>query len=623
MTARRAIRVLHCPDDVGGHPSTLARAERELGLESTSLVLVESPFGYTADVVLRRSGDGRLRFEARRVEWLIRAATSFDVVHFNFGRSLAPARPFRLADVPLLRRLGKKIVVTFQGDDVRQGDVARRRFELSTAHELPEAYSSGVDKARRRTVQVFSRCADRLFFLNPDLAYVLPDRAEFLPYASVDLSRYRPIPPPANRVPVVVHAPSDRRVKGTHYVLEAVDRLQRSGIAVELRLVEGLTRDAAVPLYADGDVFVDQLIAGWYGGAAVEAMALGRPVIAFIREDDLSLIPEAMRDELPVVNATPETIDGSLRKLVEATAEEREAAGRAVAGVRRALARSARRRLAHAGCLLRARRRPAVNWSPWFERTTRRARVPPGRSPATATETYSSGLWGRAMSSRPSIRVTVFPDGACSVTTSTWSWEPRSSSHGSRRELGVSSTYFVMLRSAFYNLFGRDNHDAVHALVGLGHRIGLHYDAAYKPPGEVTRSHAASIELEAAFLESMFSIPVRTVSFHQPSFGPDPGEMHPRGLVSAWNMPGYAYVSDANKSEGMSRTEELLASGLRPAFQLLVHPIWWATDDPTATTEELFDRAMLANLEREQEQILAVERAFGARRSFTIAREEP
>lgn len=190
-------------------------------------------------------------------------------------------------------------------------------------------------------------------------------------------------------------------------------------------------------------------------------------------------------------------------------------------------------------------------------------------------------------------------------------------------ELGVSSTYFVMLRSAFYNLFGRDNHDAVHALVGLGHRIGLHYDAAYKPPGEVTRSHAASIELEAAFLESMFSIPVRTVSFHQPSFGPDPGEMHPRGLVSAWNMPGYAYVSDANKSEGMSRTEELLASGLRPAFQLLVHPIWWATDDPTATTEELFDRAMLANLEREQEQILAVERAFGARRSFTIAREEP
>ena len=122
---------------------------------------------------------------------------------------------------------------------------------------------------------------------------------------------------------MVVHAPSDRRVKGTHYVLEAVDRLQRSGIAVELRLVEGLTRDAAVPLYADGDVFVDQLIAGWYGGAAVEAMALGRPVIAFIREDDLSLIPEAMRDELPVVNATPETIDGSLRKLVEATAEER------------------------------------------------------------------------------------------------------------------------------------------------------------------------------------------------------------------------------------------------------------------------------------------------------------
>ena len=194
-----------------------------------------------------------------------------------------------------------------------------------------------------------------------------------------------------------------------------------------------------------------------------------------------------------------------------------------------------------------------VNRSPWFERTTRRARVPPG----PFTRDGYRDLLERALGAGYEFAAFDSGDGVpgrCLLRHDV-DVELGAALELARieAELGVSSTYFVMLRSAFYNLFGRDNHDAVHALVGLGHRIGLHYDAAYKPPGEVTRSHAASIELEAAFLESMFSIPVRTVSFHQPSFGPDPGEMHPRGLVSAWNMPGYAYVSDANKSEGMSR----------------------------------------------------------------------
>jgi len=41
---------------------------------------------------------------------------------------------------------------------------------------------------------------------------------------------------------------------------------------------------------------------------AVELMALGKPVICYIREGDLKFIPEKMRQDLPIINANPNTI---------------------------------------------------------------------------------------------------------------------------------------------------------------------------------------------------------------------------------------------------------------------------------------------------------------------------
>ncbi len=58
------------------------------------------------------------------------------------------------------------------------------------------------------------------------------------------------------------------------------------GVRFEFTLVEGLHREEAKRLYERADLFVDQLILGWYGGVAVELMALGKPVIAHIRPGD-------------------------------------------------------------------------------------------------------------------------------------------------------------------------------------------------------------------------------------------------------------------------------------------------------------------------------------------------
>ncbi|MEP6811472.1 MAG: glycosyltransferase family 1 protein [Actinomycetota bacterium] len=301
----------------------LAEAERRLGLDSRCVTIDPPPYGYDADEIL---GDrGVLLRELRRWKTLIRALRDVDVVHFNFGSSLLPrlpprhrrapweaafdlyARAVELRDLPLLRLAGKRIFVTYQGDDVRPTGAARG---LSRA---PAQLAADARKAR--AAAVFARYADGIYALNPDLLDYLPEQACFLPYASVDLDAWRPVGSPASSgPPVVVHAPTDAALKGTSALVAAVDRLRSDGLEVELVLVTGVSRAAARREFERADLGVDQLLSGWYGGVSVELMALGKPVVAHVRSDWLERIPAEMRAELPLIDATPATIESVLRE---------------------------------------------------------------------------------------------------------------------------------------------------------------------------------------------------------------------------------------------------------------------------------------------------------------------
>ena len=335
--ANKPLRVLHCPEMVGGHPQQLARAERERGLRSWSLVFRPSKYQYATDEVLWNEHDGRLTCEAKRWLMLGRALWHYDLIHFNFGKSLLPeptfpvpglapswktrlknavARCLELRDLALLKRAGKAIVVTFQGDDARQENVLRTYAEWDPAVELePGYYSPASDAHKRRRIAEVDRYADVIYALNPDLLRVLPARAKFLPYANVDPWQWTPSArKEPNRPPLVLHAPTHQGVKGTRHVLEAVRRLKEENVPLRFELLEGLTRDQAKERYLQADVLVDQLLLGWYGGLSVELMALGKPVIGYIRPSDLQFVPAELRADLPVIQATPHTIYDVLKE---------------------------------------------------------------------------------------------------------------------------------------------------------------------------------------------------------------------------------------------------------------------------------------------------------------------
>ncbi len=102
---------------------------------------------------------------------------------------------------------------------------------------------------------------------------------------------------------------------------------------VELEIVEGLDHREAFERYRNADIVVDQLNAGWYGVFAIEAMALGKPVVTFLHEEAVRRTEEAFGIEVPIVGATKETLVDALRPLVESSEERRRvgAASRAYA----------------------------------------------------------------------------------------------------------------------------------------------------------------------------------------------------------------------------------------------------------------------------------------------------
>lgn len=326
-TVQTPLRVLHWPSATGGNPQGLARAERAIGLQSWSILAQQHLFQYQADEVLLGAGENRLKLELKRWPIVWRALRAFDILHFNSGQSLMPqpvitkvdrfssrwlwvyqwyTRSIEQRDLPLLKRAGKGIVVTYQGDDARQEDYCRTHFAITAATEVETGYySAPSDEHKRTRIARFAQYADRIYALNPDLLHVLPPQARFLPYAHIDLHEWQPVARVVNDVPVVLHAPSHRGVKGTRFILAAIQRLQDEGVPLEFILVEGMSHADARKLYEKADLLIDQLLIGWYGGLAVELMALGKPVICYLRQDDLKFIPEAMRANLPIINAEP------------------------------------------------------------------------------------------------------------------------------------------------------------------------------------------------------------------------------------------------------------------------------------------------------------------------------
>lgn len=230
------------------------------------------------------------------------------------------------AEAARLREAGVAVAMIFHGSDIRP----------PARHAADEPWSPYRDRRMPsalladRTGRTLSRLRrDRLpaFVTTPDLLRYVPG-ATWCPVvvSPADWRTERPAPRPGTP-PVVVHAPSSARVKGTHLIDPVARRLAAEGV-IDYRRVEGLPATAMPGVYAEADVVLDQFLIGSYGVAACEALASGRLVVGHVDEATRALVLAETGTDLPIVEATVDDLEAVLRAIArdpDAFAENRRA----------------------------------------------------------------------------------------------------------------------------------------------------------------------------------------------------------------------------------------------------------------------------------------------------------
>jgi hypothetical protein len=116
-------------------------------------------------------------------------------------------------------------------------------------------------------------------------------------------------------------------IKSSHVYLPLVEKLKEQGYQLELLEPTGIPNKEVRFLQVQADIFLDMLTFGWFGANAREAMMLGKPVICYIRPEWLESlrkeIPE-YADDLPIISATPYTIEAVLCDLIVNPEKRRE-----------------------------------------------------------------------------------------------------------------------------------------------------------------------------------------------------------------------------------------------------------------------------------------------------------
>lgn len=239
-----------------------------------------------------------------------RFLNDYDVYLFQFGGSLLPGN----LDFPILRKRGKVVLSFFNGNDIRHWSAAEptfRKFGL----ELPKFYRE-TSLPSNSSLAVFlkdapypNRLSEKLqrlrmaekyanaIFSTPEQSglAVRPYMHRFFP---VNFALYPSHNIPQRDIPMVVHAPSKRQVKGTTDILNVLERLKAEGIAFELKVLENLPNHEVRDLLLRADILIDQPDMPTHGMLALEGMVTGCAVVGGNNEEFVSIPPS--RPELHI-----------------------------------------------------------------------------------------------------------------------------------------------------------------------------------------------------------------------------------------------------------------------------------------------------------------------------------
>lgn len=166
------------------------------------------------------------------------------------------------------------------------------------------------------------------------------------------------------------------------------------------------------------------------------------------------------------------------------------------------------------------------------------------------------------------------------------------------KSLGVSSTYFVMLTSEFYNPAAAANAELLNQIFQMGHKIGLHFDETKygdKPEAEVKRA----AEQEREILEKILGVPITAISMHRPSKGTLEANWAFESMINSYGtefFKKFKYVSDS-RMHWREDVEAIIRSHEYDRLHILTHAFWYGEKEAD-TRQRLINYLEAAKIER-------------------------
>lgn len=240
-------------------------------------------------------------------------------IYFNGGPLFwTPLRRFEA----FLYRLSKvKIVVMPYGGDIQ---VLDRCPNLLYRHAVCRDYPQFQIHSRRKIslqIDYWTRNADHIISGCDWVDYMYHWDTLMPAHFSVDYDSFQKINPGDKPEKfTVLHAPNHIEIKGTRFIQAAVLDLQNEGFSIELEIVQKMPNEDLKRRIARADIVVDQLVIGWHGIFALEALSMGKPVVCYLRQDliDLYLFDGCLkhRDDIPFINADFKNFKDVLREVL-------------------------------------------------------------------------------------------------------------------------------------------------------------------------------------------------------------------------------------------------------------------------------------------------------------------
>lgn len=290
------------------------RALKHRGYQIDYYGKVKSKFKRPVDINLEFS-DRRLISLWQAIKYFFRILPKYDIWHFNYAQTFFIC-PLNLL---ILKLWGKKIVCTFRGNDaVLNFDFLPMKLYKKSAfwpqyyHNLIAARFSLTLILNWIRMKSFLLLADQIIIIGPFLASSVSYYDWLIPYTSgapkvLDMT-------PKNKIRIF-HAPTDQIVKGTAAIERAFKKLSSQFPKHEFVIKENLTHEEVTQEMIKADIVVDQLLVGWYGEQAAEAMAMGKTVMAYLNPTYFNFVSFAQ--EIPVINTNHWTFENDLKKLLD------------------------------------------------------------------------------------------------------------------------------------------------------------------------------------------------------------------------------------------------------------------------------------------------------------------